>query len=189
MLAPALRRNAANCAFNNLQKRLLDTLARNVARNRNVVGLRGDFIDFVDVDDTALGELDIAVGVLEQIAYEILNVFTDVAGLSENCRVADGERNAEDLGESFRHQRFARTGRTEKKNVGLLDLDVVGCGGLLALALGALRLGGLKTAVVVMNRDRKNLLRLVVADHMLVEKSLDLFRGRRGRQRRRGLLR
>ena len=40
-----------------------------------------------------------------------------------------------------------------------------------------------------MNRDRKNLLRLVVADHMLIEKSLDLFCGRRGRQRGRNLLR
>ena len=50
---------------------------------------------------------------------------------------------------------------------------------------------GKKMADVVKDtdRDRKDLLRLVVADHVLVEKSLDLFRGGRRRQRRCGLLR
>ena len=57
MLAAALRRNRGDRALEDLQQRLLHALARDVARDRRVLGLAGDLVDLVDVDDAGLGAL------------------------------------------------------------------------------------------------------------------------------------
>src|SRR5205085_2714506 len=62
MLAAALRRHGRNCAFHNLEKRLLDAFARDIAGDGRIVGLSRDLIDLVDVDDAALRPLDIVDG-------------------------------------------------------------------------------------------------------------------------------
>src|SRR5690606_41803713 len=62
MLAAALRRYARNRALQDLEQRVLHTLARDVARDRRVLGFAGDLVDLVDVDDAALalGDVDVA---------------------------------------------------------------------------------------------------------------------------------
>src|SRR5438445_192695 len=45
VLAPALRRNARRRALEDLEQRLLHALARDVARDRRVLGLAGDLVD------------------------------------------------------------------------------------------------------------------------------------------------
>src|SRR5262245_23153248 len=62
MLASALRRHRRDRAFHDLEQGLLHTLARDVAGDRGVVGLAADLVDLVDIDDAALGALDIVVG-------------------------------------------------------------------------------------------------------------------------------
>ena len=81
MLAPALRRNAAYRTFQNLQESLLHALAGHVARYRHVIRLRRYLVDFIDIDDAAFGEFDVAVGVLEEVAHEVFDVLAYVAGL------------------------------------------------------------------------------------------------------------
>src|SRR4051794_37565427 len=61
MLAAALRRHGSGRPLEDLQQRLLDAFARDVARDRRVVGLAGDLVDLVDVDDPGLGLLDVVV--------------------------------------------------------------------------------------------------------------------------------
>src|ERR1019366_5408946 len=61
VLAPALRRYRGGGPLEDLQQRLLDTLARYVPRDRRVVGLARDLVDLVDVDDPGLGLLDVVV--------------------------------------------------------------------------------------------------------------------------------
>src|SRR5208337_5606371 len=51
MLAPTLRRNVRDRAFQNLEQRLLYALARHVAGDRRVLDLASDLVDFVDIDD------------------------------------------------------------------------------------------------------------------------------------------
>src|SRR5690606_33337419 len=51
VLAAALRRHRGYGAFHDLEQRLLDALARHVARDRRVVRLAADLVDLVDVDD------------------------------------------------------------------------------------------------------------------------------------------
>ena len=53
MLASALRRNVGDRAFEDLQQRLLHAFAGDVARDRRVLVLAADLVDFVDVDDAA----------------------------------------------------------------------------------------------------------------------------------------
>ena len=97
VLAPALRRHRGGRALEDLQQRLLHALAGHVARDRRVVGLAGDLVDLVDVDDPGLGLLDVEVGGLDQLQEDVLDVLADVAGLGQRRGVGDRERDVEDL--------------------------------------------------------------------------------------------
>ena len=171
MLAAALRRHGGDRPFDDLEQRLLHALARNVARDRRVVALARDLVDLVDVDDAALRLLDVVVGVLQQREDDVLDVLADVARLGEAGGVGDGERHLEEARERLRQQRLARAGRADQQDVRLLQLDVAG---------DELRIDAL---VVIVDRDGEDLLRALLADHVLVEDSLDLARLRDGRCR------
>src|SRR3546814_7120083 len=54
MLAPALRRNRGGGPFHQLQQRLLNALARHVARDRGVLGLAAALFDLVYRKSTLL---------------------------------------------------------------------------------------------------------------------------------------
>src|SRR5947209_18399026 len=73
MLASALRRHRGDGAFHDLEQRLLHALARDVAGDRGVVGLATDLVDLVDIDDPALGALDIVVGGLQQLEDDVFS--------------------------------------------------------------------------------------------------------------------
>src|ERR1044072_9858478 len=64
MFATTLWRNIRDSAFENLQQRLLHALTRNVARDRRVLILATNLVDFVDLDDALLRAL--ALGQSEQ---------------------------------------------------------------------------------------------------------------------------
>ena len=124
VLAAALRRHRGDRALEDLEQRLLDALARHVARDRRVVRLARDLVDLVDVDDPGLGLLDVEVGRLDQLEEDVLDVLADVAGLGERGRVGDRERDVEDPRERLREQRLPAAGRPEQQDVRLLQLDV-----------------------------------------------------------------
>ena len=94
---PALRRNVGYGAFQNLEKRLLHTLPGNVAGDRWVFVLAADLIDFVDINDALLALLDIAVGRLEQLEDDVLDILADVPGLGQGGGVHNREGNVENL--------------------------------------------------------------------------------------------
>ena len=177
VLAAALRGHAGGGALEDLQQRLLDALTRDVARDRRVVGLAGDLVDLVDVDDPRLGLLDVVVGGLDQLEEDVLDVLADVAGLGQRRGVGDRERHVEDPRERLREQRLAAAGRAEQQDVGLLQLDV-----------RVVRLHHLHALVVVVDRHRQRALGLLLPDDVLVEHAVDLLRlrqvvdveGRRG---------
>src|SRR5690606_33957294 len=157
MLAPPLRRDVGDRAFDDLEQRLLDALPRYVACYRGVVALAADLVDLVDVDDAALRPLDVVIGVLEELDDDVLDVLTDVARLREGRRVRDGERHLQDLGERLREQRLAAAGRAEEHDVALPELDIVR------------RHLGVDALVVVVDRDGEDLLRPLLANDVVVE--------------------
>src|ERR1700678_372776 len=167
MLASALRRDRGRGALEDLQQRLLDALAGHVTGNRRVLALARDLVDLIDVDDARLGLLDVVVRRLDQLEQDVLDVFTDVAGLGQRGRVGDGERHVEQPGQRLGQQRLARAGRAEQQDVGLGQLNALIAGPVIP------RLDAL---VVVVHGHGQGLLGLVLADHVRVEELVDLPR-------------
>src|SRR6185295_3694834 len=66
VLTSTLWRNRRNGSFDQLQQRLLHAFARNIPGNRRVIGFARDFVDLVDVNDPALGFIDVVVALLQQ---------------------------------------------------------------------------------------------------------------------------
>ena len=117
MLAAALWRHVRHRSLNDLEERLLHPFARHVARDRRVVGLAGDLVNLVDIDNAALRALNVAIGGLDQAKQNIFDIFTDVAGLGQAGGVGNAERHVKESGEGLCKERLAGTGRPDKKNV------------------------------------------------------------------------
>ena len=164
MLAPALWRYGCLCPFEDLQERLLNTFAGDVTGDRRVLGLAGHLVDLVDVDDPGLGSLDVEVGGLDQFEKDVLDVLTNVPGLGERGCVGDGERDVQEACQGLGHERLAGARGTDHQDVGLLELNV----------LVGHPLAGTNPLVVVVHGDGEDLLRLVLADDVLVEEIEDL---------------
>ena len=124
MLAPALRRNVGHRSFQDLQQRLLHALARDVAGDRRVFVLAADLVDLVDIDDALLALLHVAIGRLQQLQDDVLDVLAHVAGFGQGGGVHDGERHVQDLGQRLRHQGLAGAGGADQQDIGLLQLHV-----------------------------------------------------------------
>src|SRR5260370_13367599 len=70
--------------------------------------LAGNLVDFVDIDDAALGALDIVVGRLQKLLNNVLNILADIAGF--------GERSEEHTSELQSHLNLVCRLLLEKKN-------------------------------------------------------------------------
>ena len=126
MLAAALRGHGGLGALEDLQQRLLHTLAGDVAGDRRVLALAGDLVDLVDVDDAGLGALDVVVGGLDQLEQNVLDVLADIAGLGQRGGIGDGERHVEHLGQRLRQVGLTAAGGAEHQDVGLGQFDGLG---------------------------------------------------------------
>src|SRR5208282_4891570 len=81
--------------LDDLQESLLDSLARHVARDGDVLALARDLVDLIDVHDTALGGPYVSAGVLDELEQDVLDVLADVAGLRKRSGVGHGEGDFE----------------------------------------------------------------------------------------------
>ena len=104
-------------AFEDLEQGLLHAFTADIARDRRIVGFPGDLVDFVDVDDAALGAFDIKIGILDQLEQDVFDVFTDIAGLRQSGGIGDGKRDVEDAGQSLGQEGFTRTCRANQQDV------------------------------------------------------------------------
>ena len=64
-----------------LQQRLLDALAGHVTGDGRVLGLAGNLVDLVDIDDAALRFFHVVIGVLDEFEQDVFDVLADVACL------------------------------------------------------------------------------------------------------------
>ncbi len=158
VLAAALRRNVGYRTFQNLQKRLLHALARNIAGDGRVLVLAADLVDLVDVDDALLALLHIAIGRLEELEDDVLHVLADVPGFGQGGGIDDGKGNIQNLGQGLRHQGFAGAGGADQQDVGLLEFD-----------LGIAHAVHMNPLAMVVNRHRQLLLGGFLPDHVLIQ--------------------
>jgi hypothetical protein len=163
-------------ALENLEQGLLHALTGDITRDRNVLGLAADLVDFVDVDDPALGALHIVVGGLQQTEDHILHVLTDIARLGQGRGIGNRERHVEDPGQRTGQQRLPRAGRTDEEDVAFLDLHTVELGRQRRRILHGLAGIEHQPLVVIVDGDRENLLGVLLTDHVLIEGPLDLRR-------------
>ena len=112
MFASALRRDVGYGAFEELQQRLLNAFPTDVACNRRILAFSGNFIDFIDVDDTVLRALNVVICGLNQAEQDVFNVFADVACFCQRRRVCDCKRNLQRFRKRLRQVCFAAAGRT-----------------------------------------------------------------------------
>ncbi len=165
-LRPPCGRHRGDGAFDQLQQRLLDALARHVAGDGRVVGLAGDLVDLVDVDDARLGLLDVVVALLQQLLDDVLDILAHVTGFGQRGRIGDRERHVEQPGQGLGQQRLAAAGGADQQDVALGELDVV---------LAAISRPVLQPLVVVVHRHGEDLLGALLADDVLVQDRLDLL--------------
>ena len=125
MLAAAGGRNAGHRALKNLQQRLLNALARDIAGDGEVLGLAGDLVNLVHVDNAHLSALNVAIGSIDKLEQNVLHVLAHVTSLGERGSVGDGKRHLEDARERLGEQGLAGTGGAEQQDVGLGELYLV----------------------------------------------------------------
>src|SRR5205823_6506102 len=80
VLASTLGRNVANRPFQHLEQGLLDAFTAHVAGDADVLTGLGDLVDFVDIDDAALGGFDVKVSGVKQLQEKVFNVLADITG-------------------------------------------------------------------------------------------------------------
>ena len=91
MLPSSLRRHIRYRSLQDLQQSLLDPLAGNIPGNRGVFRFSGDLIDFIHIDDAALGPLHIEIRGLDQAQQNIFHILAHIAGLRQGGSVCDSK--------------------------------------------------------------------------------------------------
>ena len=164
MFSSTLRRNARDGTLDDLQQCLLYTLAGDIPCNRDIFTLLRNLIDLVNIDDAVLGALDIIIRRLNQLQQNVLHVLADIAGLCQCRRIRDCKRHVDDLRQCLRQIGLAGACRSDHNDIALLQLHLV----------EILRRGN--TLIVVIHCYRQYLLCLVLSNHILIQKVLDLHR-------------
>ena len=167
MLASALWRDIDNTSLEEFQQCLLHTLPGNVTCNGRVVTFAGDFVDFVDEDDTALRLGKVIVSFLKKPRKKALHILAHITCLSQHCRVNDGERNLEKFRNTLGQQCLAGTCRSYKEDIRFLEIHPV------ISLVGEIMIYSL---VMIIYCDRQEFLGPVLTDYILVKEVLDFLR-------------
>ena len=114
MFAAALGRDIARAALQNFQKRLLHSFAGHVTSDTHVIGLASNLIDFVDVNDANLRSFHVVIRILKEPQDDVFDVFADVAGFGQRCRVSNAKRHVQDPGKCLGKQCFAGASRSDE---------------------------------------------------------------------------
>ena len=182
MLAAAGGRNACHRALKNLKQCLLNALARNVTGDGEVLGLAGDLIDLVHVDNANLRALDIAIGSINELEQDVLHVLANVTCLSKRGGIGDGKRHLEDARKRLGEQGLAGAGGTEQQDVRLGELYLVHIVVELrahVVVKGRHRGAALNhAAIVVVHGNRHGALGVLLAHNIGRELVIDLVRRR-----------
>ena len=123
MFTAAHGRHTYQIALYYLQQRLLDTFAGDVTGDRYTGFLLGDFVAFVQHDDTQLSLLKIIVAAAEQAGQAVFYVGAHVSAGSELGAVLNVAGHVQELCDGLHQQGLPTAGGAQENDVGLVQLD------------------------------------------------------------------
>src|SRR5579875_262404 len=164
VLPSTLRGNRCRRSFEDLEERLLDTLARNVTGDGGVLALPSDLVNLVDIDDPGLRAFHVVISCLNELEQDVLDVFAHVASLGKRGGICNGKGDVEHPCQGLGKQSLATSSGPEQQDVRLRQLDVI------------IVARGLNSLVVVVNGYRENLLGMFLTNDVVIEEIEDLSR-------------
>ena len=167
MLAASFRRYVNDIAFEEFQHSLLDTLAGHVARDGRIVALAGDLVNLVDEHDSPLGLRHIEISLLEKPREDALDILPDIAGLGQDSRVHNRERNVQKFGYRLGQQCLSGSGRTYQQDIRFLQFHAI---------VRTVHKVVVDPFVVVIDRDGQHLLGTILPDDIFIKELLDFHR-------------
>ena len=169
VLTASCWRNTSNRTLKNLQKCLLNAFTGDITSNREVLGLASNLINLIDVDNTYLSALNIAICGSNELKQDILDIFTNVTSLGKGGCVSNGKRNLKKTSKCLSKQGFTSTGWAQEQDVGLCNLNIL-------LAFLRLIVARKNTTIVVVHRYRHSTLCVFLTHYVLRQLIVNLMR-------------
>ena len=170
MFTSPLRRNIHHRTFQQLQQALLYTLSTYIARNGRVISFPGNFINFVNENDTPFRFLHIIVSYLKQAGQNTFNIFSHISCFGQHSRIYNGKRHMEQLSNGTSQQSLSGSGTSHHNDVRLFNLHII-----LILRLK-------QTFVMIIHRYSQIAFCIILTNHILVQEFFDILRLRELRQ-------
>src|SRR6218665_3109205 len=170
MLPPSLGRHRGYGALQDLQECLLHPFTRDVPGDGGVLGLAGDLVDLINVDNARFGPFHVVVGGLQEFQEDVLDIFADVTRFGERGCGGNRKRHVKAPGKGLCEGSFAAPGGADKQDIGLRNLNVIVW--MVDRGGRTLRTGAL---VVVVDRNGKRFLCGFLTDNVLFQKSEDFL--------------
>ena len=167
MFPSTLRRDICDSPFNYLEQRLLDPLTRHIPCNRRAVGFPGYLVYLIYINNPFLALIYIIIGILQKTQYDILNILSNIACLSQCCGVSYCKRHIQYLCEGLGEECLAGTCWAKEEYIAFLKFNPAHIE-LLLFALNPL--------IVVMDCNGKNLFCLFLPYNIFIKDLLYLRR-------------
>ena len=163
MLSSALRWNRRNCSFDDFQKCLLNTFSGNISCDGWIFWFSCDLINLINVNDSVFCTLDVSVCCLNHLKENIFNVLSYISGLCQCCSICDCKWNIQDFRKCLCQKCLTTSCWSKHQDITLLKFysKILFCQNSL---------------IMIVNCNRKNFLRLILSNHIFVQKSFHLFR-------------
>ena len=149
---------------------MLNTLTAHVAGDGGILTLAGDLVDLINIDDADPSLLDVEVRGLDELEQDVLDVLAHIAGLRQCRRIRDGKRHVQNFRQRLSEVCFTDARRAQHQNIALLDFNA----GVFTK---------INPFIVVVDRNGKRKLRVVLTNDILIQGLLYLSRRRQGSRR------
>src|SRR5699024_6240748 len=97
----------------------------NISCNGCVLAFTCNLINLIDVDDSLFRTLYIKVCSLDQTQKNVFYIISDIACLSETCRIRNRKWNVKRSCQSLSEQCFTTAGRTDQSDITFGNLYIV----------------------------------------------------------------
>ena len=162
VFSAALRRYVSHRSLYNFQKSLLYSFSGYVSGNGGIFRFSGNFVNFVNINNAILSTFYIVICCLNDFQQNIFHILAHITGFGQSGCVGNGKRHIQQSCQRLSQKRLTRTGRTQHKNVALLQFHI--------------RASACQhTFVVVVNCNRKHFFRFILSNDILIQKCLNFL--------------